>query len=384
MSNRNQNRLDLLARFEGIKDARVERKKLYQLNEVLFLTISAVLSGYSEWEEIVDFGEAKQGWLRSYLPYANGIPSHDTINRVIGLIDYRDFEAFFISWVEGMVLCVGGKVINIDGKKLRASVDKLLQQKSRNEGGKSAVHLVEAWCSELDLCLGQYKTEDKSNEITAIPALLDILEVSGSMVTIDAMGCQKAIAAKIIDKQADYILGLKGNQETIHNAAKTLFEAQQAGVGDVDEQETVDHGRVEVRRCRTLSAELLDESLRAEWKGLTTLIEIQSERYIIATDQYSIEYRYYLGSKIQSAALYNQHVRRHWGIENKLHWSIDVAFGEDKSRKRKGNNAQNFGLIRRIALNLLKTNTDKPKVSLNRKMNKCSLSDEYRRKTLRF
>lgn len=376
--------MDLLARFEGIKDARIERKKLYQLNEVLFLTISAVLSGYSDWEEIVDFGEAKLGWLQTYLPYANGIPSHDTINRVIGLIDYRDFEAFFISWVEGMALCVGGKVINIDGKKLRASVDKLLQQKSRSEGGKSAVHLVEAWCSELDLCLGQYKTEDKSNEITAIPALLDILEVSGSMVTIDAMGCQKAIAAKIIDKGADYILGLKGNQETIHNAVKTLFEAQQAGVGDVEEQETVDHGRVEVRRCRTLSAELLDESLRAEWKGLTTFIEIQSERYIIATDQYSIEYRYYLGSKIQSAALYNQHVRNHWGIENKLHWSIDVAFGEDKSRKRNGNNAQNFGLIRRIALNLLKTNTDKPKVSLNRKMNKCSLSDEYRRKTLRF
>lgn len=378
-----QNQLNLLLRFDGIVDVRLERKKLYPLNEVLFLTISAVISGHSEWEEIVDFGELKLEWLRSYLPYLNGIASHDTVNRAIGLIDYRSFEAFFIDWVESMAVSVGGRVINIDGKKLRASVDKLLQQKPRAQGGKSAVHLVEAWCSELCLCLGQYKTEDKSNEITAIPALLDMLEISGSTVTIDAMGCQKVIAAKIIDKGADYILGLKDNQETLHNAVRRLFDGFIGPTLD-DWQQSAGHGRLEERRCRTLPAALLDEPLKVEWKGLMTLVEIQSERLILASGEYSIEHRYYLGSPVQSAALYNQQVRGHWGIENELHWSMDVTFGEDKSRKRTGNNAQNFGLIRRIALNLLKTNEDKPKVSLNRRMSKCSLSDDYRSETLRF
>ena len=383
MSKKNQNHLNLIKGFELIKDARIARHQLYPLNEVLFLTINAVISGFSEWEEIVDFGIEKQVWLSTYLPYKNGIPSHDTVNRVIGLINYRDFEVFFISWVEGLAMSVSGKLINVDGKKLRGSVDKLLQQKSRSEGGKSAIHLVEAWCSELNLCLGQYKTEDKSNEITAIPALLDLLEIGGSTVTIDAMGCQKAIATKIIDKEADYILGLKGNQETIHDAVKALFELKKYQT-EISEEITNDHGRYEIRQCRVLSADLLPESMRSSWKGLKMLIEIESERLILASSQYEIERRYYIGSKMQSAEAYNQEVRQHWGIENKLHWSLDVTFGEDKSRKRSGNNAQNFGLIRRVALNLLKLNDDRPKVSINRRMNKCALSDDYRAKTLQF
>lgn len=380
---KNQNQADLIKRFEGIKDTRIERQQLYPLREILFLTINAVISGSSEWGEVIDFGKLKLDWLRRYLPFENGIPSHDTVNRVIGLINYRDFEAFFIGWIEGLSLSLGGKLINIDGKKLRSSVDKILQGKPHHEGGKSAIHLVEAWCSELNLCLGQYKTEDKSNEITAIPALLDLLEISGSTVTIDAMGCQKAIAAKIIDKQADYILGLKGNQEAIHNATKALFESK-SYLTEISEETAVGHGRYEVRQCRIIPANCLDETLRANWKGLNMLIEIHSERLILATEAYEVERRYYLGSKIQSAEAYNKETRAHWGIENKLHWSLDVTFGEDKSRKRAGNNAQNFGLIRRIALNLLKTNDDKPNVSLHRRMNKCALSDEYRCKTFKF
>lgn len=383
MENKEQNQLCFLLRFEGITDPRIERHKLYALNEVLFLTISAVISGCSGWEAIADFGKAKLAWLRLYLACPNGTPSDDTLNRVIGLIDYRSFESFFISWVEGMALSVGGQVINIDGKKLRASVDKALQNKPRAEGGRASVHLVEAWCSELQLCLGQYKTEDKSNEITAIPALLDLLEISGCIVTIDAMGCQKEIAAKIVGKQADYILGLKDNQPTLHSAVKELFDTFVGPTLD-DLQDNGGHGRVELRRCRALPAALLPASLREEWEGLTTLVEIQSERLILASGAYCTEERHYLGSKVQSSALYNQQVRAHWGIENQLHWSMDVTFGEDKSRKRAANSAQNFGLIRRIALNLLKTREEKPKVSLSRRMNLCSLSDDYRQHTLRF
>lgn len=383
MAETTPNHLNFLLRFEGISDKRIDRHKLYPLNELLFLAITAVISGYSEWEEIADFGREKLSWLRTYLPYRHGISSHDTLNRALGLVDYREFELFFISWIESMAVCVGGKLINIDGKKLRASVDKALQHKARTEGGKSAIHLVEAWCSELNLCLGQYKTEDKSNEITAIPALLDLLEISGSTVSIDAMGCQKAIAAKIISKQADYILGLKDNQEVLHNTVRELFKQPNESIS-ISCEETVDHGRLEIRQCRTLPADLIEKTLRDEWKGLKTLIEIQSERYILATDHYSIEYRYYLGSSEQSAEVYNEQIRGHWGIENKLHWTMDVSFGEDKSRKRAGNSAQNFGIIRRVALNLLKTNEEAPRVSINRRSNKCALSDDYRRKTLRF
>jgi predicted transposase YbfD/YdcC len=369
--------------FRLVNDPRLDRKKEYPLDEILFLTICAVTSGFSDWEEIADFGTAKQTWLRQYLPYKNGIPSHDTINRVMGLIDHREFESFFIAWVEGVVDTLGGKLINVDGKKLRSSVDKRLQNKPKSKGGKSAVHLVEAWCSELGMCLGQYKTEDKSNEITAIPALLNLLEICGCIITIDAMGCQKDIAEIIVGKGADYILGLKGNQEKIHHAVQLLFK-RHAGVIDTSVEEYFGHGRGEIRTCRVLSASLLDESILSEWKGLTTLIEIYSERAVWAADKGSMEYRYYLGSKDQSAAIYNTQIREHWGIENKLHWSMDVTFGEDKSRKRAGNAAQNFGIIRRLALNLLKNNGDKPLVSIKRRMNKAALDDEYRMKTLRF
>lgn len=374
----------LLGGLAGLHDPRIDRKKLYPLTELLFLTVNAVMCGYSEWDEIVDFGEAKLAWFRLYLPYENGISSHDTLNRAIGLLDCREFEVFFVSWMQGLADTLCGKLVDIDGKKLRSSVDKRLQQVAKKDGGKSAVHLVEAWCSELKLCLGQYKTEDKSNEITAIPALLDLLEIQGCLISIDAMGCQKDIAAKIIGKEADYLLGLKGNQEKVHIAVKGLFE-QQGSFQTPDFQSDINHGRVENRYCRVLSANLLPEEIRKEWLGLGALIEIRSERVVLSVEGHcSVEYRYYLASRVESSEFYNKMVRGHWGIENQLHWSMDVQFGEDKSRKRAGNAAQNFALIRRLALNLLKTNHDKPKTSIKRRMNKCALSDDYRRNTLRF
>lgn len=384
MGTKNKKQLALMEGLSSVKDPRMDRKKLYPLTELLFLTVNAVICGYSEWDEIVDFGKAKLSWLRQYLPYKNGISSHDTLNRALGLIDCREFEVFFTTWMQGLAETLEGKLVNIDGKKLRSSVDKRLQQVAKSEGGKSAIHLVEAWCSELKLCLGQYKTEDKSNEITAIPALLDLLEIEGCLISIDAMGCQRDIAAKIISKGADYLLGLKGNQEKIHSAVKELFEQQRDGLIP-DFQSNIDHGRAENRYCRLLPADLLAEEIRKEWQGLGNLIEICSERVVLSSkENCSIEYRYYLASRVESSEFYNKMVRGHWGIENQLHWSMDIQFGEDKSRKRAGNVAQNFALIRRLALNLLKTNDDTPKTSVKRRMNKCVLSDDYRRNTLGF
>lgn len=378
------NRLESLLNFDGICDPRLDRKKLYPLDEILFLVISSVISGYTSWEEISDFGEEKIQWLKKYLPYKNGIASHDTLNRTMSMIDYRSFEEFFLTWMQSFQMDMKDRLINIDGKKLSSSVDRQLQQKPHKEGGKSAIHLVEAWCSEVGLCLGQYKTEDKSNEITAIPALLDMLELSGSIVSIDAMGCQKAIAEKVKSKQADYILGLKGNQGELLQSVVKAFESSTDKPYDTDEQIENGHGRTEVRECRILSAKVLGTEVLQEWAGLTTLIEVCSSRLVNVGEKHSVEVRYYIGSKIQSAKAYNTQIRGHWAIENQLHWTMDVLFGEDECRKRTKNAAQNFGIIRRIALNLLKNNTDKPKVSIPRKLKKCALSDVYRENTLNF
>jgi predicted transposase YbfD/YdcC len=374
-----------LLEFTGVDDPRLERKKLYALKEVLFLMVSSVISGCQSWEEIADFGEDKLAWLRQYLPYSNGTPSHDTVDRVMSMIDHRAFESFFIDWACSLRSTWAGLHVAIDGKKLRASADKLEQQTPLSAGGKSPVHLVEAWCGEMNLCLGQYKTEDKSNEITAIPALLDLLEISGCVITVDAMGCQKKIAEKIVGRGADYVFGLKKNQESLFDAVSDLFAQVEPGSAQVFEEGVsgkYKHGRIEQRLCRTLPAELLGETCRQEWKGLNTLIEIQSERLVNASGQFSFEKRYYISSCQASPERFNQIIRAHWGIENNLHWTMDVTFAEDKARKRKDFAPQNFALFRRIALNLLQQNPDK--ISLNRKMAKCARSDEYREKTLNF
>ena len=216
----------LITAYSNLKDPRIDRSKLYPLNEIIFLCISAVISGFQDWDEIVDFGEEKIDWLRKYLPFANGIPSHDTVNRVISMLDYRVFEACFINWTTMALILPSGAQICIDGKSLRGSATKLEQQLPHNQGGKSAVHIVHAWCNDLEICIGQYKTEAKSNEITAIPALLELLEIGGAIVTIDAMGCQKTIAAAIVEKKADYIFGLKDNQEALSLCAFAAFNPQ--------------------------------------------------------------------------------------------------------------------------------------------------------------
>ena len=376
----------LVTVFEGVPDFRIDRHKKYTLGEILFLTLSAVISGFTEWEEIADFGEEKLGWLRGFYLYENGTPSHDTINRVVSLMDYRAFEEHFIRWATQDIKLPDGTVINVDGKKLRGSASKKEQQTPHSEGGKGAVHLVQAWCNELQLCLGQYKTEDKSNEITAIPALLEWLDVRGCIITIDAMGCQKVIAQQIIKQEADYVLGLKNNHSKLLEDVKGLFE--QAGIiteqelklemepEHLQEQTSRGHGRLEKRVCRILPAYLLGEEFQLEWAGLQSIVEITAHRYVMASGQFSLERRYYISSLNSGATEFNQIVRSHWAIENNLHWSLDVQFKEDQSRKRAHNAAANFAIILRFALSLLKKYPEK--ISIHRKQNKSAMSDKYR------
>lgn len=385
----------LITAYSNLKDPRIERSRLYPLNEIIFLCISAVISGFQDWDEIVDFGEEKIDWLRKYLPYEQGIPSHDTVNRVISLLDYRVFEECFINWTTMGLTLPSGVQICIDGKSLRGSATKSEQQLPHRQGGKSAVHIVHAWCNDLEICLGQYKTETKSNEITAIPALLDLLEIEGAVVTIDAMGCQKAIAKRIVEKNADYIFGLKDNQEVLSLSAFAAFNPQglevetlrnkapQQPLSASAKNEKNDHGRKETRTCRTLKADALSEYANAvEWPGLKTIIEITAIRETLATGKIEQETRYYVSSLDKEPKDFNALIRGHWGVENKLHWTLDVTMGEDKSRKRIKNAAQNFSTFRKIALNLLKAAPEK--ISINRKQNKCAMSDRYREKTMKF
>jgi len=282
----------------------------------------------------------------------------------------------------------GGAQICLDGKRLRRSATARQQQTPRAEGGVSAVHLLHAWCDEAGLCLGQYQTPDKANEITALPDLLALLDVRGCLLTMDAIGCQKSVTQAITAAGADYLLALKGNQAALQTAVTEAFTADEAAQVPVAEvafapPEKPVHGRHETRTCRVLPATVLPAHLRgADWHGLHTLVEVKATRTVVGTETTQSETRYYLSSRPASAAAFQGYVRRHWGIENRLHWVLDVVFGEDACRKRAGYAAANCAVVRKVVLNLLQAQPEK--ISLNRKMNRCALSDEYREKCLQF
>src|SRR6266567_4112965 len=330
--------------FSELSDPRVEGRKEHLLEEILLITIAAVLSGADSWNEIEDYAHAKQEWLKSFMNLPGGIPSHDTFNRVFSLLDPGELEKSFLEWVRSMAQMTAGEVVAIDGKSLRGT---------RQKDKRAIVHLVSAWANSNNLVLGQQRVEDQSNEITAIPKLLNVLELSGTVVTIDAMGCQKTIAQKIVAKQANYILAVKENQLHLLEDIRDSFKMLPAD--SVVEQVDCGHGRVETRTCWALGDLSLVEQA-ADWPQLKTLVRIQAERYHKTTGKTEREIRYYISSLDPDARRLNSTIRQHWGIENKLHWVLDVAFGEDADRKRAGNAAHNFALINRIALNLLKQN----------------------------
>lgn len=371
--------------FGQVKDPRIDRKKEYPLGEIILLTICGVISNCDSWDDIADFGNSKLYWLRKYLPYENGIPSHDIINRTMSLIDARSFESCFLEWSTMDITLKSGTVVNLDGKRLRGSASKLEQQTAHCNGGKSARHIVHAWCNDMKLCIGQYQVADKSNEIVAVPELLDLLSVEGCILTIDAMGCQKNIVSKIRSKQADYIIGVKENQPTLLSEIEGCFQRlTPAECSSIDYGASKGHGRSEVRICTVMPSLHLPEGIRKEWDGLSQVVRVESLRRTDAGNKLESEKRYYITSLNDGAETVNNHIRGHWSIENNLHWVLDVGFKEDSSKKRRYNSPENFSVVLKICMNLLGKTTGEPKMSMGRKRKKCALSDEFREKCLQF
>jgi predicted transposase YbfD/YdcC len=336
-----------LKHFADLRDPRVERTREHLLEEILLITIAAVVSGANGWNEIEDYAHSKHAWFKSFLTLPSGIPSHDTFNRVFSALDPEELEKGFVAWVSSIAKLTAGEVVAIDGKTLRGASE----PSKKGSDKKAIVHMVSAWANTNCLVLGQRKVDEKSNEITAIPKLLDALELSGTVVTIDAMGCQRAIAEKIVSKKADYILAVKENQGHLLEEIKDSFQMLTADA--VVEEIDFGHGRIEQRRCSVIADLSLIEKA-TEWASLHGIVRIQSERFHKATGKTEREIRYYITSLEADAERLNRAIRQHWGIENKLHWILDVGFGEDLDRKRAGHAAQNFSVLNRIALNLLK------------------------------
>lgn len=350
--------------FAGIKDPRLERTKDHLLLDIIFITIAAVICGAETWNDIEAFGKAKQEWLKSFLKLPNGIPTHDTFNRVYAALDSKELGQCFLSWTQSVTKLTAGEVVSIDGKALRGS---------RDQGKKSIVHMVSAWAGINNIVLGQQKVDSKSNEITAIPPLLAVLVLKGCIVTIDAMGCQKDIASAIVAKEADYILAVKGNQGELHQHLQESFRFIQPS--SVAQEIDLGHGRIEKRVCSVIHDLSMIEQ-KDQWIKLHSLIKIDAERQIKSTGETQKETRYYISSLQSDAQQLNRCVRSHWKIENSLHWVLDVAFHEDQSRKRAGKAAENFSVINRIALNLLK-NEVSTKQGVKGKRLKAGWSTDY-------
>jgi len=364
--------------FATVADPRIDRTKAHDLLDIIVIALCAIVCGADSWVEVEDFGNAKLDWLRRFMPLPNGIPSHDTFGEVFARLDPTQFQTSFLNWVRAVMEVTGGQVIAVDGKTLRRSHDHRL--------GKDAIHMVSAWASANRVVLGQIKVDEKSNEITAIPALLQVLDLAGCIVTLDALGTQKEIAQTIVDREADYVLALKENQGHLYEDVKATFEDAeqhhfQAVPHDHHKTVTKDHGRLEIRQSWTISRADYLEALRdhAVWPALHSIAMVRAERRI--GDTTSVETRYYLSSLPGHAAQVLDAVRSHWGVENGLHWCLDIAFREDESRVRKGEGAQNFAVLRHMALNLLKQEKT-AKVGIKAKRLKAGWDEAYLLKVL--
>jgi predicted transposase YbfD/YdcC len=358
--------------FSEIEDPRVERTRVHVLTDILIIGILSVIAGGKGWEDMENYGLSKYDWLEEFLALPEGIPSADTFRRVFERINPKVFEQCFRRWVESIVEAFGAKVIPIDGKTLKGAYDR--------EKGKSALHLVSAWSSEYRLVLGQVKVSDKSNEITAIPALLELLDIAGSIITIDAMGTQTAIASQIFKAKADYILALKGNHPTLHQQVKNWFEQRlsqgfEGIIHSYDERIEKGHHRTEKRSCWCVPiSQLPTLHNQDDWVGLKCVVMVVRVRHL--WNKTTREVQFYLTSLDSDAGKLGQAIRLHWGIENGLHWTLDVTFNEDACRVRTGHAPQNLALLRRIALNALNLEQSF-KRSNRQKSNRAAMNNNY-------
>lgn len=362
-----------LNHFNSIEDPRIERCKRHDLLDILLLAISAVMSGAEGWEDIEDFGRLKLDWLRQYREFKEGIPKHDTIARVMCRLKPAEIEHAFQSWISSLVKETGSDVIAIDGKTARRS----FSTKDR----KNALHAVSAWSCQHQLVLGQIAVDEKSNEITAIPELLNLLDIEHSIITLDAMGCQKDIAQQIIKQKADYILALKGNHSGMQKELEAWWhkccrEGLNAESYQSHTETSSGHGRVETRHCEQLLVEKSWLGKKYRWSGLVSIIKVTSEVYDKSTKTETSETRWYISSLGLNAELALQSVRAHWQVES-LHWMLDMTFREDESRIRKAQGPLVFNIMRKIALALFKQDETKS-ASMARKKKMAGLDDDYR------
>ena len=372
------NTTSITEHFSRVREPRIERTKRHNLMDIISIALCGIICGANNWVEIEEYGKAKESWLRQFLELPNGIPSHDTFGEVFGRIDGDEFQQSFISWVQAMNSILAGQLITIDGKTLRGSGDKY--------AGKRAIHMVSAWANSNRLVLGQVKVDDKSNEITAIPELLHLLDIRGCTVSIDAMGCQTEIAQTIVDGGGHYVLSVKKNQGRLYEDIDDLFAGASAvAFRDVpyDYAKTVekDHGRLEIRECWAIDAPEYLAHLRtaSTWPDLTSVVMLKRQRQFAVSTTSQIAY--YITDLPCQAAILLDATRSHWGIENSLHWVLDVAFHEDGSRIRKDHSPQNLAILRHIALNLLRHETS-AKVGINAKRLKAAWDDSYLLKVL--
>lgn len=363
-------RVSILHHFASLPDPRLDRTRRHELLDIIVIAICAVICSADSWEDVETFGRAKRDWLKTFLQLPNGIPSHDTFNRVFALLDPEAFQHCFLSWIQALSAEAGTPTIAVDGKTLRRSFDRA--------SCKGALHLVSAWATANHLTLGQVAVDAHSNEITAIPKLLEILDVSGAIVTIDAMGCQKDIAVQIRQQKGHYVLALKGNQGTLVDAMWQLFDdGMKRGFVGVNESlyETKEtgHGRQEYRSYHAIEIPA-DHPQRALWKDLRTLVTVVSRREMEGKETW--ETRQYISSHAPQAKPLGKAIRRHWGIENSQHWVLDVVFDEDSRRQQDRHGAANLAAVRRLALRLLRQEKTNKRGVKNKRL-ACALDPEY-------
>lgn len=364
--------------FLTITDPRIDRQKAHLLIDIIMVAICAVICGADSWIDIADFGEAKEQWLKTFLALPNGIPSHDTFGRVFSLLDPAQFQASFAGWIQSVVELTRGQVIAIDGKT------------NRRTGGTDKdgvvirpLHLVSAWATANGVALGQVATDQKSNEITAIPELLKLLDISGCLITTDAMGCQSDIAADIVARGGDYLLAVKDNQGLLYRSMKKVF-ADANMPKTTNTTEDIGHGRIEKRVCAVMTGEAVMTHLdhKNNWVSLNTIVKVSAERTTQKTGVVSKQSRYYICSREDpSAESMQAAVRAHWGVENSLHWVLDMAMREDESRIRKDHAPANMAVLRHIALNIVKGDTSR-KVGIKASRLKAGWDSAYLQKLL--